>query len=150
MLQLRAWLDHYRVASNNYRGKKDCIPPPRPLPTLEVHRGMPLFRFHALVIQLRSLRAGWDDLVRRYEESQTIWESGKSQDHRHSLLHYGRTVLDSAYLSNETLEAKADTEQQQCMHTLAGNLRQYMMRFRFDPYHEEKREEDSEDDAASA
>src|SRR5262245_55105305 len=78
------------------------------------------------------LEAGLDYLVAPYEDE---WTCGKAQDHRHSLLHYGQTVLDCAYLSDEMLEARNDAMQQQCMNALAGQFQRFILRMNIDPYH---------------
>lgn len=137
LTDLQDWLNYYREHSNKYKGKKDCIPKARPVPGLERHLKLPLRRMHVLVMQMRSLRMGWDYLVALYEEE---WTSGRSQDHRHSLLHYGQTVLDCAYLSDEMLEARKDHHERQCMQALAGHLQKFMLRIDLDPYHEGEKE----------
>lgn len=129
--QLQEWFNHYREPSNAYHGKKHPIPPARKVPDLETHRKLSLQRLQNLILQMRSLRHGWDYLVCLFEEN---WNSGKSQDERHGLLYYGYLILDGAYLSDEMLEARNDTLHKQRMRVLMRETGKFIMHLNLDPH----------------
>jgi hypothetical protein len=141
---LMGWLEYYREGSNNYHGKKDCIAKPRTMATLDTHRKMPLRRFHIVFMQMRHLRVNWDSLVANYEED---WNCGRSQDVRHGLLHFGQSIADAVYLSDEMLEARADTHERECMKAMLRNTRKLLMSIDMDPYHDEEEDNDGGNDS---
>lgn len=139
MIGLAKFVEHYRESSDKFCGKTPpCIRKHRVFMTREAHCKLPLLRLYEMFKAVRRFRAAWDTIVREFE---SMWLSDKAKVVQHSLLIELSIFLDSAYMSEELLEAK-QAEDHPFFSFIAGSFGEVLRRIRSEMHPEEPEDGD--------